>query len=107
MKSKPPRAPMRPFPLLFLMLGAPGLTACATATAPTPGKAIPQSLRTACDRPDPAGVKSIGDLAAFSLRQEAALSICDSRRAAVVAVADAYAARAPLTHWWQGWAATR
>ena len=99
MRSKPPWAPRRPFLPLFCLLGA---TACTTLPGPT-RIAIPDSLRAACERPDPAGVATIGDLASFSLRQDAALSICDGRRAAVVAVADAYAPPPPKRHWWQAW----
>ena len=35
-------------------------------------------------------VRTVGDLAAFSIRQEAALSACDARRAAAVETVDAF-----------------
>jgi hypothetical protein len=35
-------------------------------------------------------VRTVGDLAAFSVRQEAALSACDARRAALVETVDAH-----------------
>lgn len=65
-------------------------TGCATATAP-PILTIPVSplLREACPRPDFQAVQTVGELAAFSVRQEAAVGVCDARRAAAVAVIDA------------------
>lgn len=73
-----------------------GLTAlavagCATATAP-PTLTIPISgvLREPCPRPDFLAVQTVGELAAFSVRQEASIAVCNERRAAAVAVMDAH-----------------
>jgi hypothetical protein len=43
-------------------------------------------------------VLTVGDLAAFSIRQAEALKLCDAKRAGVVAIVDA-AAPKPRT-WW-------
>jgi hypothetical protein len=53
--------------------------------------AIPVSpvLREPCPRPDFQAVQTVGELAAFSVRQEAAVAVCDARRSAAVAVIDA------------------
>ena len=66
-------------------------TGCATATAPVPVLTIPVAavLREPCPRPPHEGVKTVGDLGAFSVRQEGALAVCDERRRAAVAVLDA------------------
>ncbi len=91
MPSKPPTAPMRRSILLCSGIGALALSACASPTPP-PLLMVPvaRSLREPCPRPAPEAVVTAGDLAAFSLRQEAALSICEARRAALVSVADAH-----------------
>lgn len=49
---------------------------------------VPDSLRAPCAKPDPEGVATVGDLAAFSLRQDAALRICSARGDALVEVLD-------------------
>lgn len=70
-------------------LAALALTACQTI-APRPATLIlPESLRSPCERPDPSKVSTVGDLAGFSLKQDAAISICDARRKAVVEIVDA------------------
>ena len=60
---------------------------CATATPP-PILTIPVSpaLREPCPRPDFQAVQTVGELAAFSVRQEGALAVCEARRGAAVAV---------------------
>ena len=56
---------------------------------------VAESLREACPRPGEAEtVRTVGDLAAFSVRQEAALAICDARREALVQGVDAHNALA-------------
>ena len=77
----------------FAALCALAVAGCATATATAPPISIPISslLREPCPRPP--GYETavtVGDLAAFSVRQEAAISVCNERRAAVVSVLDAY-----------------
>jgi hypothetical protein len=46
-------------------------------------------------------VATVGDLAAFSIRQEAALQTCEARRAAVVAIVDAVARITYPKSWWR------
>ena len=68
------------------------------------------TLRAPCPRPDRPGAPDVGALAAFSLAQEAAISVCEARKDAAVAVIDAGdaaatalarpAARRP---WWRVW----
>jgi hypothetical protein len=68
-------------------------TACAGRTPSPPLLTIPvaESLRAPCPRPDGVeAVRTVGELAAFSVRQEAALAVCDARREALVAGADAH-----------------
>ena len=94
MPFKPLQArPTRSIPI-FCLAGALALSACAqrplVLTVP-----VAQSLRSPC--PHPPGeeaVRTAGDLAAFSLRQEAALSVCDARREAILAAVDAHNAAA-------------
>jgi hypothetical protein len=43
-------------------------------------------------------VKTVGDLASYSLRQDAAISTCDARRAAVVEAVDGAQAK-PKKRW--------
>jgi hypothetical protein len=65
---------------------------CATATQPpVPILTIPVAavLREPCPRPDFLAVETVGELAAFSVRQEGALAVCEARRGAAVAVIDA------------------
>lgn len=49
-------------------------------------------LRDPCPRPDRPAAPSVGELAAFSVRQEAALVVCEARKDAAVALIDAQAA---------------
>lgn len=54
-----------------------------------------ETLRQDCPRPDGVeAVKTVGELAAFSVRQEAALAVCDARRGALVQSVDAHNALA-------------
>jgi hypothetical protein len=64
---------------------------------------VPDSLRSPCERPAIEGVKTVGDLAAVSIRQEAALSVCDARKSAVIAIVDAYKAVVDPKPWWKWW----
>ncbi|HTK33868.1 MAG TPA: hypothetical protein VL358_01105 [Caulobacteraceae bacterium] len=57
-----------------------------------------ETLRQPCPRADGAeAVRTVGDLAAFSVRQEAALSACEARRAALAQTIDAHNALAART----------
>ena len=82
--SKPRRVPIALSLSLFCGLG---LAACGTVQAPTT-PIVPQAFREPCKRPDPSSVATVGDLASFSIRQDAALSVCDSARSALVQIID-------------------
>ncbi len=102
MLFNPPLGPGYPSRLTCLLLGAVALTACAHRPPPPLTIVVPDLLRAPCERPDTAGVRTVGDLSAFSLRQEAALAVCDGRRAAAVALVDAHnRVVAPKRRWWR------
>ncbi len=88
--SKTNRAPLRLFLLTSCLLGAMGLASCASQPKAVT-LTIPASLRADCK--GPAGedrVQTMGDLAAFSLRQEAAILDCNTKRREVVRLADEF-----------------
>lgn len=92
MSSKPPLGLPRLSLALFAMSGCALSASCATKASPSPFLSIPvaENLRTNCPPADnPEAVQTVGDLAAFSIRQEAALQVCDARRGALVATIDA------------------
>ncbi len=64
---------------------------------------VPASLRADCVGPSTEGVSTVGQLAAFSVRQEAALQVCSERKAAVVALVDAHRAIVTPKPWWAFW----
>lgn len=102
MPFNPRPAATRRFHLPFAMAGLLLSTGCVSAPQPvTP--IIPESLRARCAGPATAGVETIGQLAAFSVRQEAALQVCDERKAAVVAIVDAHKAVVMPRPWWRFW----
>lgn len=86
--------------LAFWVLGPLALSGCAPRPVPALTIPVPESLREPCPRPDPAKVATVGDLAAFSIEQEAALGVCDVRRAAAVQIIDAANERPkPVSLW--------
>lgn len=90
-------APTRRCLSLCVMLGLLPLAACASPNRAPLILALPvaESLRQPCARPgDVEAVRNVGDLAAFSVRQEAALAVCDARREALVQIVDAHNALA-------------
>ena len=88
--SNPRRAPATPFLLTCSLAGALGSTGCAHRPPLLLTVPVADSLRATCAGPPTTGVASVGDLAAFSIRQEAALAVCDARREAVLAAVDAH-----------------
>ena len=67
-----------------------------------------QVLRDPCPRPDRPSAPALGTLAVFSVRQEAAISTCEARKDAAVALLDAEAVAlrpVPVTkrRWWRVW----
>ena len=95
--SKPLLGPLRHSLMMFAGLGLMGLTGCAGLPTP-PTLTVPQTFRTECAGPATAGVATVGDLAAWSIRQEAALQTCDAKRAGLVALIDASQPR--KRKWW-------
>lgn len=62
---------------------------------------MPASLRATCERPSGVDdVKTVGDLAAYSVRQDAALKVCDAKREGLVSILDAVNAPAKR-RWWE------
>lgn len=70
------------------LIGAALSSGCAKTPVPAPIP-VPASLRAPCPRPDPAGVATVADLLAYSLRQEAAIGACEARKDAAVALLEA------------------
>lgn len=114
MKSPRLRAGTLLFPPAFWIAGAALLTGCATKPAPGPGRlimAVPEVLRAPCPRPIRPAAPSVGELAGFSVEQEAAISGCELRKDAAVQVIDAYnateealsGALEPKRPWWRRW----
>jgi hypothetical protein len=67
---------------------------------------VAQSLRQPCPRP-PADFATFGDLGAFAIKQEAALSVCEAMKTALVQTIDVHnaavsqlAAKPPRRKWW-------
>ncbi len=111
MPSPASRTPRTLSTLLCLASGAALSTACATrppATVPPPLPSVAQVLRDPCPRPDRPGAPGPGELAMFSVRQEAALSTCEARKDAAAALLDEEAvALRPVANakrpWWRVW----
>lgn len=76
------------------------MTGCAK---PPPPVLIPvaETLREPCVGPPVEPVQTIGDLAVFSVRQEAVIAVCDARRAGAVALIDQRNAQVTPTPWWR------
>lgn len=72
----------------YLLIGGAVLSGCAKPPAPVPIP-VPESLRAKCPRPDPASVATVSDVLAFSIRQDAAIGICEAKKEAAVAFIDA------------------
>lgn len=104
--------------LLFLspcwIAGLAPLTGCATKPPlETAALILPvsETLRGPCRRPIRPQAPSVGELAGFSVEQEAALSACEGRKDAAVQVIDAHNAAAVELErrlayrrpWWRVW----
>lgn len=98
MSSKPKVPKLRSLSLLAT-LSVLALSGCATQPGPVQIN-LPQSLRAPCSRADVGPLATVGDLGSLVIRQEAALSVCDAHRGAVVAIVDGYtAATKPRRKW--------
>ena len=100
MLSKPHPAPLRLSTLLLPIAFAVSLSGCATNPQPVTIN-IPPTFREPCARADLTALETVGELGALVVRQEAAVAVCDARRAGVVALVDAHAATVKPRKWWQ------
>lgn len=75
------------------------LSGCATL-AKHPTIPVPDTFRQACERPDPQNVQTIGDLASFSLQQNAAITVCDAKREGLLDIIDATNKASGARRWW-------
>ena len=98
--------------LLCSMAGAGLSTGCAGKLPPrAPLLILPvaESLRAPCPRPVRPAAPSVGELAGFSIEQEAAISGCEALKEAAVQTIDAHnrlaaaLAAGPKRRWWRGW----
>ena len=82
--------------------------------APAPARPTPltipvaEILRAPCPRPPRPMSPSVGELAGFSVEQEAAISVCEMRKDAAVATIEAHnrladAPAASKRPWWRRW----
>jgi len=97
MPSKPRRGLRCPSLTLSAALGLLACVGCTSLPQTPPLLTIPvaENLRKKCPFAEGAdAVRTVGDLAAFSIQQEAALLVCEARREALVAGIDAHNALA-------------
>jgi hypothetical protein len=88
--------------LPFLLLSVTALTGCGTL----PRQAtltVPASLRTPCDRAAVGDLATVGDLGSLVIRQEASVSSCETKRAALVGLVDTYAEITRPKRWRLPW----
>ena len=64
---------------------------------------IPPTFREPCARAELTALETVSDLGALVIHQEAAVAVCDARRAGVVALVDAHAATVKPRKWWRFW----
>lgn len=77
--------------LLGGLLCATALSACVTSTPPA--LPIPDRYRLACERAPVGDLATQGDLDAFLIRQEGALTVCDDTRSELVKLIDGFNAQ--------------
>lgn len=90
------------FLTMCCLLFAVALTGCASVPEPVTIE-VPQSLRARCEGPATEGVQTVGELAAWGIRSEAALQTCEARREAVVAIVDSHRKAVTPRPWWKVW----
>ena len=100
--SKPHPAPLRLSILLLPIVCAVSLSGCATNPQPVTIN-IPPTFREPCARAELTTLETVGDLGGLIVRQEAAVAVCDARRAGVVALVDAHTATVRQKPWWKVW----
>lgn len=100
--SKLPKVPRLPYRPLCAALCLTALAGCATQPGPVQIN-LPQTFREPCARADLGALETVGDLGALVVRQEAAVAVCDARRAGVVAIVDGYTATTKPKRWRLPW----
>lgn len=83
---------------LLLSLSALALSGCASNPKPLTIN-LPAMYREPCARADLGALETVGDLGALVVRQEAAVAVCDARRAGIVAIVDGYTAATKPRRW--------
>ena len=96
--SRPLLGPLRRSLMMFAALGLMGSTGCAGLPT-APRLMVPATFRAECAGPATAGVSTVGDLASWAIREEAALQTCEAKRAGLVALIDASQPR--KRKWWR------
>lgn len=103
MQSSKPKVQTSRFRPLWPMLCALALTGCASL----PRQAtltVPDVLREPCARAEVGSLATVGDLGALVIRQEAAVSSCETKRAALVGLIDTYGEITRPKRWRLPWA---
>lgn len=102
MLSSQRRGRMRALTPVSVMLCAGLLASCAGSPKPLTIN-VPPVLKEPCPRADVGPMETVGDLGALVLRQEAALTVCDGRREAVVAIVEAHRQTVDPRPWYRFW----
>lgn len=89
-------------PLLFVL----ALTGCETLASQAT-LTVPPTLRTPCDRAAVGNLATVGDLGSLVIRQEAAVSSCETKRAALVGLIDTYGEITKRQRWRLPWSSKR
>ena len=76
--------------LTLLGLSVMALSGCASRP-PQVSLTVPPTLREPCARADVGSLATVGDLGSLVIRQEASVSSCETKRAALVGLIDTYA----------------
>ena len=101
MSCSKPQVQTPPLTLLLPLVFAVSLSGCATVQPVTIN--IPQTLREPCARAELTALGTVGDLGALVVRQEAAVAVCDARRAGLVELIDSHAQTVRPRPWWRVW----
>lgn len=103
MLSRPQRARTPLLMVSFALASALLLAGCVTAPRPVTIN-LPEgsTLREPCPRAE-IKAATVGDLGETIIRQEAAVGVCDARRAGLVAVIEAHKQTVVPAPWWRFW----
>lgn len=98
MLSLKPKVQTNPFRPLWPLLCGLALTGCASLPRQA-SLTAPDVLREPCARAEVGSLATVGDLGALVIRQEAAVSSCETKRAALVGLIDTYSAITKPKRW--------